>query len=212
MLCLTSPVETSAHRWRPGIKFALLCAATFVLLAIDSLVFQVAAFLGCLLLFALPGRTFFLAGMRALKPLWPFVVILIVWHGITQDMADGLAIVLRLMTAVGLATLVTMTTRLSDMMDFVRWALQPLARFGLQTRLVELGIALVIRFTPALAAQGRQLAQSWRARAHQKPRWQLILPLTVAAIDDAEQVAQALRARGGLMPHNSGVPTPARTD
>ncbi|MFK7793232.1 MAG: CbiQ family ECF transporter T component, partial [Devosiaceae bacterium] len=116
--------------------------------------------------------------------------------------AGGFIIVLRLLTAVGLAMLVTMTTRLSDMIDVVQWLLRPFARFGVNTRALELGIALVIRFTPTLADKGRQLGLAWRARARarSKPRWRVILPFTVLAIDDAEQVAEAMRARGGVNP------------
>ena len=207
MLCLTSPVETRAHRWPAGVKLGLLCAATFALVTVQSLAFQAAVFLLCLTLFALPGRSFFEAGLRALWVLWPFVAVLLVWHAVIQEMALGLIIVLRLLTAVGLATLVTMTTRLSDMIEALHFVLRPFARFGLHTRLVELSMALVIRFTPALAAKGRLLAQSWRARAARKPGWRLILPLTIAAIDDADQVAEALRARGGLAPPTLTPPT-----
>ena len=199
MLCLTSPVETRGHRWPVGLKLGLLCSATFIVISMDHLIFQLLALLFCLMLFALPGATFFSSGIRALKPLWPFVLVLVVWHSITAELVQGLSLVLRLITAVGLATLVTMTTRLADMMDFFGPLFRPLERFGLRSRSIELAIALVIRFTPSIAARGRQLAQSWRARSPRKPGWRLILPLSVGAIDDAEQVATALRARSGDM-------------
>ncbi|WP_375571457.1 energy-coupling factor transporter transmembrane component T [Ahrensia marina] len=200
MISLTSPVETRAHGWPAGAKLLLLCAATIILVANQSLAFQIAAFLACLALYALPGRTFFTAGIKALWALWPFLVLLVVWHLVIGDPSGGALIALRLLTAVGLATLVTMTTRLSDMIAVVQWLLKPFARFGLNTRALELGIALVIRFTPTLADKGRQLGAAWQARARSKPRWRVILPFTVLAIDDAEQVAEAIRARGGLNP------------
>ncbi|PJE28084.1 ABC transporter permease, partial [Pseudooceanicola lipolyticus] len=42
------------------------------------------------------------------------------------------------------------------------------------------------------------LAESWRARSPRRPGLRTILPLAALAIDDAEHVAEALRARGGL--------------
>ena len=56
----------------------------------------------------------------------------------------------------------------------------------------------MIRFTPVLAQKGQLLAQSWRARSTKRVGWRMIIPFAVLAIDDAEHVAEALRARGGL--------------
>ena len=107
-------------------------------------------------------------------------------------------IALRMTTAVGLATLVTMTTSLARMMAVVRWLATPLRVLGLRTRGIELAVALVIRFTPVLADKGQLLAQSWRARSARRVGWRILMPFAVLAIDDAERVAEALRARGGL--------------
>ena len=110
----------------------------------------------------------------------------------------GFAIALRMITAVGLANLVTMTTRLSDLMGVVRFLSTPLRRFGISTTAIEVAVALVIRFTPVLADKGLLLHQAWRARAARRVGWRIVLPFAVLAIDDAEHVAEALRARGGL--------------
>ncbi|QIE45868.1 energy-coupling factor transporter transmembrane protein EcfT [Pseudohalocynthiibacter aestuariivivens] len=198
MISLTSPVETRAHGWPAGAKLAALCAATMVLFAADGLVFHIAACATVLALYAAPGAVFLRAGLRRLRVLWPFLVIIALWHLITQSPVQGAVIALRLLTAVGLANLVTMTTRLSDMIAVVRWLATPLRRLGLNTAALEISIALVIRFTPALAAKGAQLAQSWRARSQRRLGWRIILPFALLAIDDADHVAEALRARGGV--------------
>ena len=130
--------------------------------------------------------------------LWPFVVVIALWHVLTGSPTQGLVIVLRMITAVGLANLVTMTTRLSDMMAVVRWLCAPLRRVGVNTRGIEIAMAMVIRFAPVLADKGSQLAQSWRARSRRRVGWRIVMPLTVLAIDDAEHVAEALKARGGV--------------
>ncbi|MBD3664735.1 energy-coupling factor transporter transmembrane component T family protein [Sulfitobacter aestuariivivens] len=198
MISLTSPVETRAHGWPAGAKLAVLCAATIVLFAVDGLIWHMGFCAGMLALYAAPGRQFLRTGLRRLSMLWPFVVLVVAWHVLTGAAVEGVQIALRMITAVGLANLVTMTTRLSDMVDVMRWLLTPLTVFGLQTKGVELAVALVIRFTPVLADKGRLLRQSWRARATQRVGWRIILPFAVLAIDDAEHVAEALRARGGL--------------
>jgi biotin transport system permease protein len=103
-----------------------------------------------------------------------------------------------MLTAVGLANLVTITTRLTDMMGVVRWLCTPLRAIGVKSDRIELAMALVIRFTPVLIDKGAMLAMAWRARAARRVGWRIVTPFAVLAIDDAEHVAEALRARGGL--------------
>ncbi|UWR15777.1 energy-coupling factor transporter transmembrane protein EcfT [Sulfitobacter sp. M368] len=198
MISLTSPVETRAHGWPAGAKLAGLCLATVMLFAVEGLVWHLGFLAAALCMYALPGWSFFQGGMRRLRVLWPFAVIILLWHYFTNDFANGAVIVVRMITAVGLANLVTMTTKLSDMIEVVRWLSAPLRRFGVQTRSIELAIALVVRFTPVLAQKGQTLALAWKARAARRLGWRVITPFAILAIDDAEHVAEALRARGGL--------------
>lgn len=198
MISLTSPVETLAHRWPAGVKMAALALGTIALFAIQNVLVMAGAAIACLALYALPGMLFLRTGMKRLRVLWPFVLAVLVWHGFIGTIETGALIALRLVTAVGFANLVTMTTRLTDMMDVVRWLATPLRRIGLDTRLMELAMALVLRFTPTLADKGAQLSQSWKARSTRRASWRVILPFALLAIDDAEQVAEAIKARGGL--------------
>ncbi len=198
MISLTSPVETLAHGWPAGAKLAALCVATMVLFAVDAPGWHLAFAAAALAIYALPGPLFLRAGMRRLVVLWPFVALILLWHVLTSDALAGVVIVLRMVTAVALANLVTMTTRLSDMIGVVRWLTTPLRALGVQTRGIEIAIALVVRFTPVLAEKGHMLSLAWRARARRRIGWRIITPFAVLAIDDAEHVAEALRARGGV--------------
>jgi biotin transport system permease protein len=198
MISLTSPVETAAHRWPAGLKLGLLCLMTALMFQMQSLDWLCVFLAITTLLYALPGAVFFRTGVQRLIGLWPFAALILVWHVATQDAVAGALIVSRMLTAVALANLVTMTTRLTDMMGVVRWLCTPLRWFGLSTQAVEVAIALVIRFTPVLADKGRILGLAWRARSTRRPGWRIMVPFAVIAIDDAEHVAEALRARGGL--------------
>ena len=197
MISLTSPVETAAHGWPAGLKLGLLCVATVLLFAIDA-PWLLALCCGLVLVvYALPGRRFFRAGAARLVALWPFVVLIVLWHVLTEEAAQGLSISLRLVAAVGLANLVTMTTRLSDMMALVERLAAPLAPLGLPPARMALAMALTVRFVPVLIQKGQLLRLSWRARSRRRAGWRIVLPFAVLAIDDAERVADALRARGG---------------
>ena len=198
MISLTSPVETAAHGWPAGVKLGALCVTTVLLFAVKPLAAHMAFCALMLLLYVLPGRVFFRAGLGRLRVLWPFVLLIVLWHLLMDDAKAGISIALRMITAVGLANLVTMTTRLSDLMGVVRFLSAPLRRFGISTTAIEVAVALVIRFTPVLADKGQLLHQAWRARAARRVGWRIVVPFAVLAIDDAEHVAEALRARGGL--------------
>jgi biotin transport system permease protein len=142
------------------------------------------------------GAAFARAGLRQLWPLWPFVLIVGLWHLWTWDLAAGMAILLRMVTAVALANFVTMTTRLSDMLAVFEQLARPLAPI-LPPRRLALAFALVIRFIPVMLDRLGQIDASWRARSPRRPRWRVLVPATLAALDDADRVAEALRARGG---------------
>lgn len=198
MISLTSPVKTRAHDWPAGWKLAGLCASTVGLFYIPSPYAHLAILLTILAAYAAPGRAFLRSGLRALKVLWPFIVIVGIWQVVIGEIADGLMIVMRMISAVALANLVSMTTRLSDMIAVVSWLSTPLRKLGMPTQALEIAIALVIRMVPVLMGKGERLTESWRARAIRRPSWRLVLPFTLLALDDADHVGDALRARGGL--------------
>lgn len=198
MISLTSPVKTGAHGWPAWIKLLALCLASVGLFAAPYLWVQVLAACTVLVLYALPGQVFWRHGLRRIWPLWPFAVLVLAWHLVTGAAQLGAVITLRMLTAVALANLVTMTTTLEAMMAVIRRLLSPFSRLGLNLRAVELAMAMVIRFTPVLAQKGGALALAWRARARRRAGWRVIVPFLVLALDDADHVAEALRARGGF--------------
>ncbi len=198
MISLTSPVRTRAHDWPAGAKLLALCLATVGLFFVESLTLQAIACAAVLMAYLLPGRVFFRAGMSRLFILWPFVAVVLLWHLLADDFRAGAVIILRMISVVALANLVTMTTRLTEMTDLMRRLLAPLRRLGIRTDAIELAMALVVRATPALLDKGQNLRDAWRARTHRRPSWRIVLPFMLLAVDDAEHLAEALRARGAI--------------
>lgn len=199
MISLTSPVKTAAHNWPAGGKLLALCLASVVLFSLTSQSAQFLALIVTFSLYALGGRVFMQTGAKRLWVLWPFVLIVGVWHVVIGEPASGSVILMRMVTSVALANLVTMTTRLTDMMDVLRWLVTPLRMLGVNTRAIEIAIAMVIRLVPTLIIKGRQVIDAWRARSKSRANWRVVLPLAIMAIDDADHMAAALKARGGLV-------------
>ena len=153
MISLTSPVRTRAHDWPAGWKLAGLSVATVGLFFLRDPAVQLLILSGVLGLYCLPGPVFRDTGLRRLRVLWPFVLIVLVWHGVTDRLGDGVAVASRLLSAVALANLVTMTTRLSDMIGVLNRLLSPFRALGLRTRAMEIAMGLAIRLTPVLLAR-----------------------------------------------------------
>lgn len=198
MLTLTSPVETRLHRLPAGAKLAALALATVAITPVAGVAPALGVTAAVAGLYLAQGWRFAGHGVRMLRPLWPFLLILALWHGWADEIARGAVIALKLVAVVALANLVTMTTRLDAMIAVLERLARPFARLGLSPRVLAVSIALVIRFTPVLLARAERLAEAWRARSPRRPNWRLVTPLALGALDDAEQVAEALRARGGL--------------
>lgn len=197
MLALTSDIPTWAHRVPAAAKFAVLFGATLAILLIDALAVQVAILVATVALYLSCGWRFARAGLRALRAIALVAALIGLWH-LWRGAPDTAAlVVLRLVSAVALAGFLTMTTRLDAILALVERGLAALAVPQRARRRIALALALVIRFVPVLAQKGAALTEAWRARSPRRLSPRIVLPLTLMAIDDAENVAEALRARGG---------------
>ena len=198
MLSLIYERPTWLHRRRAGAKLLALGGLSVGVFALSALWALGLALCGLALVYLSCGLGFARAGLGALRPLRFFLIILALWHGVLGDIAGGLAIAAHLVLALGLANLLTLSTRFDDMMEAIIAALLPLRHFGIKGERFALAAALLLRFTPVLAQKGAQLQMAWRARSARRAGWNILVPWLIVAIDDAEHVALALRARGGV--------------
>jgi biotin transport system permease protein len=197
MLTLTSSVEIWAHRLPAGGKLLALAGVTVGLFQLGTPLTLGVAALAVGGLVASGGQVFLRESFAMLRPLWPFVLIVALWHLFTGDLSGGAVVILRMAAAVAAANFVTMTTRLSDMLAVIETLLSPLRRVGLKSRPLALALALVLRFIPVMLTRIEAITLAFRARSPRRAGWRILMPATLAALDDAERVADALRARGG---------------
>lgn len=197
MIALSSPVRTPWHRIAPAPKLLALVALTALAMMLDrplplaGLLAVVAAG------YAAGGRRFLRHGLRVTRPLLPLVLVLLAWHLILRAPEAGLVMCLRIAVAMGAANLVTMTTRLDAMIALVTRLARPLSPV-LPPKALALAIALMIRFMPVMAARHETARLAWRARSARRPGWRVLPPVLLGTLDDADRVAEALRARGGM--------------
>lgn len=198
MISLTSEIRTIYHRWPASIKLVGLCLFTLSVFYLEDLRWSLGVVAAVAAAYLGGGWGFFKQGLRMIRPVIWVVFIIMVYHGAIGEAAKGGVIVLRLAAAIAMANLVTMTTPLKEILSVVENGLARLKVPEKYRRRLALSVALVIRFTPVLVQKGVILAEAWRARSRKRPSWRLILPFALLAVDDAEQVAEALRARGGV--------------
>ena len=190
------PGRTLLHRIGAGWKLLGLLLVSMLLLPVEQPL-VLAAVLACALgLLASLG-----SGMgtvlRSLKPVAFVVLFILALHGLFGTFQAGVIVALRLASLLLLATLITLTTRLDDMLDTLTPVLRPVALVGLSERRLALAIALAIRFTPMLIDVTRQLNEAYRARSGRNGHVKLVAPLCLHALNAADHVAEALAARGG---------------
>lgn len=184
------------HRWSAGFKLILLAGCSLLLLPVNSIEIMLLSQVFVGLLYCSLGNR----GWRHLSlviPLLPFLFAIIALHWWVGTLYEGSVAILRLILMFLLASLVTLTTRMSDMMAALEPCFRPLQYIGISPRSLALAVALMIRFAPVLVGVINSLDEAWRSRGGGRAKWKLMVPLLVQAIKISDQVGDALTARGG---------------
>ena len=88
MLALTTPYQTIFHRWPASLKVVMLLAFTTGLMLIQTQMLLLCAVGLPFCLIASQGRGYLWFSLKLLRPLWPFVAIILLWHFYTADAWD----------------------------------------------------------------------------------------------------------------------------
>ena len=187
--------DSAVHRARPGVKLAVLLAATTALLLAARWEVVTA---GALIVVAV-GLWAGL-GLRGLVRLvWPLRWIVVVLTPVQAWLAGwerAYVVVGGLVVAVTAASLVSATTRVADMTDAIVRIVAPARRIGIDPERVGLVIALAIRSVPVLLDGLRVVREARQARGMRLTPDTLLTPLVVRAVRHADRVGEALAARG----------------
>jgi len=200
-MMLYLPQHSWLHQLPAGFKLWVLAgtATGLTLFAQLSTVLIGLAFI--LIAYATLGRSVWPL-LKTLRPLLILILALFILQSWILGVAPAALVSLRMLSLVLLAQLVTLTTRLDDLLQALLPILRPFQRFGVAPDRVAFSVALVIRFIPVLLAQYSALRNAWLARGgHQRP-WVLLSPLMIQSLKLTEQVALAIAARGGIPNQN----------
>jgi len=199
---------TPLHRLAPGVKLGgLAVLATALFLVDDPRLLGTAALLA-LAVARSTGRSLSrLAGDLAGAMVVIAAVGVVDW--VFVDRATALTVVPRLLALALLAHAVTLTTTTSELADTLETAFRPLERIGLlDAGRAALTLTLAVRFVPLIAEEAREIRDAQAARGLSASMVALAVPLVVRVLVRAEEVAEAIDARG-FPPASPLPPSPA---
>jgi biotin transport system permease protein len=192
---LYRPGTTWLHRLPAGAKLAGLAVGASVLVGLRT---PAAVAVGAVVVTALLAAARVPARV-ALAQLWPLRWVLLAlvpfqwWAG---GWRSAVTVVGSMLVAVAAAAVVTLTTRVSAMLDALATALRPLRPLGVDPQRVALVLALTIRSVPVLAATFGEVRDARRARGLERSPRALLVPLVVRTVRHADRLGEALAARG----------------
>lgn len=196
MLSLYLGTPTWLHRVPAGAKLLVLSACgTLLLFVADPAWLAAACALACLGFLSL-GRGAW-RRLRLLRGVVVAAVLIAGFHAWAGTPALGIASALRLVTAIVLATMLTLTTRFDDLLDVMETVLRPLQALGLPAGRIALALGLVLRFVENFQSTWSRLDDAHRARTGRAGGWRLVAPLVIRTLQTAERVAEALAVRLG---------------
>jgi len=190
------PGNTWLHRVRAGLKLAVLAIGSTALMWVHSpSLLLVACALVCLSV-RWAGASLQQVWQQLRPLVWLLFVLggLSVWsHGVLQ----AFEMILRLLTLVLAALVVSMTTPLTQMMQVVAWLLKPFQRLGwVDADKVALGFGLTMRLIPELGVQWQEIREAQLARGLMPSPLTMGVPMLLRTLRRADEIAEAIDARG----------------
>ena len=192
---LHRPGTTWLHRLPAGVKLlGLLVLGTVVVLARGP--WSGAVALAVALALAAYGGLGAREGLRTLRGLLLVAVLLGAFQAWSNGWPRAVESVGDLLALVVLATVVTLTTPVDEVLDALTWALRPLRPLGVDPDRVALTFSLALRAIPTTVAIAEETRDAAVARGLERSPRARLVPLVVRVVAHARATGDALDARG----------------
>jgi biotin transport system permease protein len=192
---LYRPGTSLVHRASPAVKLLLLTAGAFALVLLRTPLAVAVAILvvvGTYRVAELPVT----ALLDQIRPLRWVVVPLVPFQWWTAGWRAAVVVVGTMLALVAAAGLVTLTTRMTALLDLLEVLLRPMRRVGVQPERVSLLLALTIRAVPVLVGTLSDVRDARRARGLERSPRALLVPVVLRTMRHADRLGEALVARG----------------
>jgi len=189
------PGRSLLHRTPAGVKLA----GVFLFAVVVALL---PAWWQCVPAFGLVLVAYLVTGvpvvglLRQVRPLAPIVLAVGLFQTFVVGWRTAIDVVLSLVTVVLAAGLVSLTTRTTELTDVLLRLLHPVRRFGVHPERVALLVALSLRSVTVVLGLAVEVRDAQRARGRGASPRAFAVPLLVRSLRHAEQMGEALAARG----------------
>ncbi|MCT1886468.1 energy-coupling factor transporter transmembrane protein EcfT [Dietzia cinnamea] len=190
------PGDSLLHRLPAGLKILLVCVLVLAATLLIREPWHVLPALALTAVLYVIGRIRPRAAWDQVRPVLPMLIAILVLQWIVADLDTALRVCGALLVAIAVAGLVALTTRISDMLDTVTRAAGPLRHVGVSPDRIALVLVLTIRAIPLIARQLRQVTEARKARGLGMSIRALVVPTVLGALTTADQLGDALAARG----------------
>lgn len=189
------PGTSVLHRMTPGVKLMCLASVAIVLVAFRSPPLAV-----CAVAAAVALTTWTAGGIRTVGQVLRRIAVVAIllgawlawqkgWERAVDSVGDLVALVL-------LASVLTATTAVDDMLDTITRALGPFRRFGVSPERIALVFSLTIRAIPTTLEIAHETRDAAVARGLQRSPRARLIPLVIRVVANARATGDALHARG----------------
>lgn len=189
------PGRTWLHRLPAGAKLLGLFAVGTALVLSRGWASGVIALACATLVLASSGAALGVT-LRALRGLAILTVMLGAFHVWQNGWPRAIEVVGELFALVLLATAMTATTPVDEILDAVTRSLGPLRRFGVDPDQVALAFSLMLRAIPTTLAVAEETRDAAVARGLQRDPRARLTPLVIRVVAHARATGDALHARG----------------
>ncbi|AWB81740.1 cobalt ABC transporter permease [Corynebacterium yudongzhengii] len=190
------PGTTPLHRLDSGIKLLGLILFILVVIFFTRGLLTVAIAAGVVTLgyvvAKIPPRT--AAGQ--ILPAVPVVALLGLFQWWQADWQVAVVLVVSLITTIAAAALLTLSTRVAEIMEAIEDALAPLQRWGVPVESISLAMSLTLRLIPLQLDTVNEALDARKARGAGLSIGAFGVPVLVRSVRRARALGEALIARG----------------
>lgn len=183
------------HRLSAGWKLFLLIGISTGIFFISEWYWMCLAFVLTILCYPLAQLSLTVLWQQMKMGLW-FAAFLFIIQYIFNSWQLGVLISVRLLALLLLASLLTLTTPMSALLDTLNKSLQWLKYVHINPKKVSLAISLTLRFIPVIQQITEEVREAQQVRGLERSIIAIAIPVIIRTLKSADDIADAITCRG----------------
>ncbi len=192
---LYRPGNSLFHRMHAGHKVLCLVFAGSTIFLVSNLITLIAALVMITFCYRLAGLSLSDA-YQQLRPVVVVLLLILIVQGLIHSWTLGFTVIARFAFLLLAAGLLTLTTRVSDMITTIESNLHWLRPIGVNPGKVSLAISLTLRFIPVMRRVTTEVREAQKVRGLERNLPALAIPVITRMLKMSDDISDALDARG----------------